>query len=421
MDEMEITQPEEIVEVSAETESPAMEEQSLADATYDAGARVEQIGDYEQSEVVEATFTEIVDSMVEAPQQTPVEESKIPQEIDPLTGQSKPGDSSTDETDIVEEPLQVDEDQSQIESPGALAETVDDVDRIDDRAVTDQETDAQRIGEDYGNTATITDEGTPETQVAVGEKPTGVIEDEGIDAGQIQTPQIERQIPEEEILADGMIKGGLMPQGESEKQTHDMGKGTSGGGPPVTGKSGKSVDIMVPGKSDTGRYLDIESMKNDGGVVPSSDGKGYWEKQDNGDWYFIEYETDDEDPPDAGTAPEPGGVYGLTPDGSTPMPYTGSTYGGEPTDLSHQSPAGPDECGFLRMIVGGERHEQSYYGYGSSGSVTFSPSGGGETDDSGKYYGGLFGGGSIQDINPDDFDYYTPNVLSEALAKAQME
>jgi len=163
-------------------------------------------------------------------------------------------------------------------------------------------------------------------------------------------------------------------------------------------------------------------MKNGGGVVPSGDGKGFWEQQDNGDWYYVDYEVDDEDPPDAGTPPQPGGVYSLTPDGDTPMPYTGSTYGGEPTDLSHKPPAGPDECGFLRMLTGVERDANSYYGYGSSGSTTFSPGGGGDEDDSAHFHGGLSGGDRVSPSpDPDDWDYYTPNVLAEALEKLLKE
>ena len=57
---------------------------------------------------------------------------------------------------------------------------------------------------------------------------------------------------------------------------------------------------------------------------------------------------------------------------------------------------------------------KAYMGYGSSGSTSFSPGGGGEADDSGKYHGGLTA--SIdRPNNPDDPDYYTPNVLKDAL------
>jgi hypothetical protein len=59
-----------------------------------------------------------------------------------------------------------------------------------------------------------------------------------------------------------------------------------------------------------------------------------------------------------------------------------------------------------------------FVGYGSSGSTTFSPDGGGEADDSGKYYGGLTAS-AWRPNNPDDPDYYTPNELEEALKTAK--
>jgi len=426
MSEMEEIQPQ---EVSESTDAPAAEEQTLADATYEADAHVDQSGNYEESEAVETAMTDVIDSIVEEPAQESVEAPRITKEVDPVTGQSKPGDSSgSEESGAEEQPsLVVEEDQSEIEAPAGSA-----VDESEEQPGVDMEgeiasdaAEARREGEEYGddgNTAIVTDDGE-ESGIANVEKPAGLVEDEGVDAGQIDEPLIERQLPQEEILAAGMDKQGLMPgkAGAAQEGYPGFGKGTSGGGPGVTGKSGKSVDVMVPGESKTGHYLDIESMKNDGGVVVDADGEGYWEKQDNGNWHYVEYEHDDEDPPDAGTPPEPGGVYGLTPDGDTPMPYTGSTYGGEPTDLSHKPPAGPDECGFLQMIAGGKMDAKSYYGYGSTGSATFTPSGDSDEHDSGHFYGGLSGSDPNKPPSPDpgDLDYYTPNELAEALAKAQ--
>jgi hypothetical protein len=112
---------------------------------------------------------------------------------------------------------------------------------------------------------------------------------------------------------------------------------------------------------------------------------------------------------------------GYTVDGDTPMPYTGNWSSG-PKDLSHKPTEGPDrEAGFLQKIgaMGGKQVVQpSAYGYGSSGSSTFSPSGGGDEDDSGKFHGGLVGSAERPN-NPDDPDYYTPNILNDALAKGK--
>ncbi|MBC8508093.1 MAG: hypothetical protein ISR58_05285 [Anaerolineales bacterium] len=444
MDEMEIIQPEDNMEISEEIEAPSEEEQSLEEATYEAEAHVEQSGNFEQSEAVETAMTDVIDSIIEEPAQESVEEPKMTQDVDPVTGQSKPSDGGTEEggsdmSGADEEPsLVVDEDQSENEAPAGSA-----VDESEDQPGGDTEADvasdaakARREGEEYADdkdTAMVTDD-TAEPGIATVEKPAELVEDEVLDTGQIDQPQIERQLPQDEILAAGMAKHGLIPGEEQGKAGAagaegegypGLGKGTSGGGPPMMGKSGKSETEgkgYHSGKSETGRWLDKKAMENEDGVVVEPDGQGFWEQDGDGDWHYVEYQHDDEDPPDAGTPPEPGGVYGLTPDGDTPMPYTGSFGDGDglPPDTSHKPPEGPDrEASFLRMVASGKTDTKSYYGYGSSGSATFSPSGGGDTDDSGKYYGGLFGGGSIQDINPDDFDYYTPNVLAEALEKIQ--
>ena len=96
------------------------------------------------------------------------------------------------------------------------------------------------------------------------------------------------------------------------------------------------------------------------------------------------------------------------------MPYTGSG-GGYSTKVPYGPKTGPDrEASLLRMLAGGKTDQKIYVGMGSSGSTTFSPSGGGEEDDSGKFYGGLYGS-AYRPNNPDNPDYYTPNILAEAL------
>ncbi|MBL7162397.1 MAG: hypothetical protein ISS57_07305 [Anaerolineales bacterium] len=426
MNGMDEIQPQEVAEVTETTE--AVSEQTLEDATYDADAHVEQSGNYEQSEQVETTFTEVVDSIVEAPDQVPVQEgSKLTKEVDPVTGQSKPSGGGSEETGAEEEvPLEVEEDLSEMEAPaGTAVEEVDQTgsDTNTEAAIASDAADAQRDGEEYGDTTALTGDEKPGAQTAVVEKSVGLVGDEGVDPGQIEEPQIERHLPEEEILAAGMGKHGLITEGAAEKQMPGtkedipgMGKGTSGGGPPVGNYGGSKGSH--DGNSTAGRWLDIQSMKNDTpGVVAEPDGKGFWEKDDNGDWNYVEYEWDDEDPPDAGTPPEGDPI-----DPDFPMPYTGSFGDGDglPPDTSHKPPAGPDECGFLQMIASGKMDAKSYYGYGSSGSATFSPSGGGDEDDSAHFHGGLSGGDRVSPSpDPDDWDYYTPNVLAEALARAQ--
>jgi len=423
MEDMEITQPEEIIETSETVEDLAVEEQILEDATYEADAHVEQSGSFEESEAVETAMTDVVNSIVEEPAQAAVEEPKITQEVDPVTGQSKPSGGGSEETSVEEqETLVAAEYQSELETPAETDtdadEPVEDVDKtvvVEEADAASDAAEARREGEEYDDTTVtaVTGDEKPGTQTVVVEEPTGIVEHEGVDVGQIEQPQIERQLPEDEILADGMDKQGLMPGATSGKGAGPPGgKGTSGGGLPVgqsgAGSVGQDKLEYDPNWDDgsSDREKDLQCAGD-----PDCDGVNTGVKDGNTEWKINPETNKWEAHVKLNKA--------LTVDGDTPMPYTGSTYGGEPTDLSHKPPAGPDECGFLRMIAGGERDAKSYYGYGSSGSATFSPSGGGDTDDSGKYYGGLFGGGSIQDINPDDFDYYTPNVLAEALAKIQ--
>ncbi len=419
MDEMEITQPEEIIEVSESTEAPAVKEQTLEEATFEADAHVEQSGNYEQSEAVETAMTDVIDSIIEEPAQESVETPRMTQEVDPVTGQSKPGDGGgSEESGAEEEALVVDQDQSEMEAPVGSA-----VDESEQQPIGDSEADiasdaieARREGEEYDDTAVtaVTGDEKPGTQTVEVNEPTGIVEDVGVDVGQIEQPQIERQLPEEEILADGMDKQGLMPGAQSGKGAGPPGgKGTSGGGLPVgqsgAGSVGQDKLEYDPdwddGSSD--REKDLQCAGD-----PDCDGVNTGVKEGNKEWKINPETNRWEAHVKLKKA--------LTIDGDTPMPYTGSTYGGEPTDLSHKPPAGPDECGFLRMLAGGEMDAKSYYGYGSSGSTTFGADGGGDEDDSAHFHGGLSGGDRVSPSpDPDDWDYYTPNVLAEALAKIQ--
>jgi hypothetical protein len=100
-------------------------------------------------------------------------------------------------------------------------------------------------------------------------------------------------------------------------------------------------------------------------------------------------------------------------DGASPIPYTGSGTGHQ-VEIPHGPGSGPDhEANFLRKLAGGKTNPKIYVGMGSSGSTMFSPSGGGQEDDAGKFHGGL-DGSAYRPNNPDDPDYYTPNVLDQA-------
>lgn len=73
MDAIELTQTEDIVEVSEAEETQAAEEQSLEDATHDSGAHVEQNQTLEQAESVELALSEVVDSMPDTTAQAEIQ------------------------------------------------------------------------------------------------------------------------------------------------------------------------------------------------------------------------------------------------------------------------------------------------------------------------------------------------------------
>ena len=442
MDEMEITQPEEIIEASDE---PEAEEQSLEDATYEADAHVEQSGDFEQSEQVETAITDIVDTLIEEPAQASEQESQIARDIDPDTGESKPSGSAPAETSVEEEdPIVLDEGQGENEPPDeGLPEAVKEEDNLgksDEEAdVASDAADARRDGEVYEEDmdSVIVTNDTTESQTATVEHPVGIVNEGDFDADQLEPPQIERHLPEEEILAEGLGKHGLIPGAVDGKKLPGgggdypgLGKGTSGGGPPVGGsgvgskgetsyyihrdrtdgtESDQSGGTSASCQSTKDHVSDIATMSSNSG----ESGKAHISCED-GTEYFIYWD-------EKGIEVSKGYLV----DGNQPMPFTGS-YGdgdGLPPDTSHKPPQGPDrEANFLQMVAGGGMDPKAYFGYGSSGSSTFSPSGGSDEDDSGHFYGGLSGGdrwGPSPD--PDDWDYYTPNILAEALAKKREE
>ena len=88
MSEIEFIQPQEVTEEFQTTDAAA--EQRLADATYEAGARVEQSGSYAQSEQVETTYTTVVESIVDVADQEAVQKESLAASIDPVSSKRLP-------------------------------------------------------------------------------------------------------------------------------------------------------------------------------------------------------------------------------------------------------------------------------------------------------------------------------------------
>jgi hypothetical protein len=429
MNEMEIIQPQEengaeaVEEAITETveaeqvEQAAEAEQSLEDATYDAGAHVEQSGNFEQAEQAETTLTTVVDEIVDAADQVSAQTSTRGQEVDPVTGESKPSGGATGgET----EAAQADEEILQVEPVEKDAQMDAAVDRV--------ATEAKSTLPDDDAVVNVV-EPSEETPATEGEKTTLPVED-GVAAPTAEaTHDVEAQalgpekLPETRKMPVGMGKNGaLFPAGAGVKTGGSMPAGgkTSGGGAPVGNYGSGSRGTKWGGTmSGTSGYFSgtsktsCESTKDRvEDLAKISGGSGDISVVcDNGDWYSITWDEN--------------GVQtmlyfkGMTLDGVTPMPYTGNWSWG-PTDLSHKPSEGPDrEASFLQMVHASQDTESNQVGYGSSGDSTFSPDGGGDGDDSGKFYGGLEGS-AVRPNNPDEPDYYTPNVLSEALAKMDM-
>ncbi|MBN1304422.1 MAG: hypothetical protein JXA13_08300 [Anaerolineales bacterium] len=211
-------------------------------------------------------------------------------------------------------------------------------------------------------------------------------------------------LPEAKVLGIGMGAHGLIEKGVRTNTGLGglvNGSGTSGGGPAVISTGGKGKEPGAPSGVDEkawGRHqrsLDVQGMKEGGsttvtdkdtGVTYTMGKDGVWRPQ----------ETDDETPP-AQTNTEGDPI-----DGDFGMPYTGSGTGGsapEPDILG-----GPDvESSHLTPII-------SIDGKGVSGGGTTE-----DGDDSGKFNGDpqdpALSASASRPNNPDDPDYYTPDIL----------
>ncbi|NQU30936.1 MAG: hypothetical protein HQ525_09750 [Anaerolineae bacterium] len=96
------------------------------------------------------------------------------------------------------------------------------------------------------------------------------------------------------------------------------------------------------------------------------------------------------------------------------MPYTGSSSGGEKPNPDEPQGGLDRESGKVFPVIPGGG------GRGDTGGRTPGDKDG--DDDSGKFLGDPdLGGGYWTNKDPGDLDYYTPNVLEDALGRTQVK
>jgi hypothetical protein len=457
------------IEVQSESgEARNIEQQALDDASIEPAAVVERGKDYQNAEAIQTDLTAAVDdteSTGAAPQatsqpardagSTPQAISQSARKVDAVTKVSDPSGKAEIPALSDEKPADdalivkfIDPKTGQSKTIGTgRRKTVPG----DTEAVVDQESLNRPGGTsdrelDPGKTRDADDKVIAGTEKQLPTGPTGAIQTGAARAGSSRVPadkagvpQLERQLPEAKVAAIGMGKNGLITKGGTKSGLSgtiegSMKSGLSGtfdggrpknhsskGGLPVIGggSRGDSTDDKIHSmlyghkahseNSKLGRWLTMKAGENGNDFVLEPDGKGVWELHDDGYWYL--HLLDDEE------APAEKKQMGDPIDPDFGMPYTGMSGGtGEKDPFPKGPEEGPDrEAGFLRRIsTKGMTHRGSgLVGMGSTGNQTFSPDGESDEDDSGRFHGGLFGGDRVLPNNPDDPDYYTPNVLDQ--------
>jgi hypothetical protein len=184
---------------------------------------------------------------------------------------------------------------------------------------------------------------------------------------------------------------------EDDKQPGSGSKGSSGGGPPVKyGSAGYGADEEGSGKGKGKGKSPSELAKEAARKITGSSPN-------------VPQEYDPEDPPP--DPPKEKNKKSNTPEEGNPMPYTGSGHWG------NDKPRDPG-------TIGGATEEIRESGNFAPVVMKGGKSGGGGSNagddpsiwDDGNWYGGIFGGG-YSGSDPDNPDYYTPNVLENTTKK----
>lgn len=407
------------------------ERRSLDSATYQPGECIEQGGDYRQAEAVQTMLavpaaTAASAGATDVSNQQPTDRAAFVKSIDPQTGQPKT--TGTGRRKTAPGGTEAAIDQESLSRPGGTSDRELDPGKTRDAGDTGESSAGKRLPTG------------PTGAVQTGAAHTGSLAGSSrVPAGKAGVPQPERQLPEAKVAAIGMGKSGVITEGGTQSSLSgtiqgSMKSGLSGtfdggrpknhsskGGLPVFGGGSRGdstdnkINSMLNGhrahseNSPLGRWLTMKAGQNGNDFVLEPDGEHVWELHDDGYWYI--HLLDDE------KAPAEKKQMGDPIDPDFGMPYTGMSGGTGKKDPFPKGPEeGPDrEAGFLRRISskGMTHRESGLVGMGSTGDQTFSPDGESDEDDSGRFHGGLFGGDRVLPNNPDDPDYYTPNVLDQ--------
>jgi hypothetical protein len=436
------------------------EEQALDDATFEPEAYVEQNGDYQQAEAIQENLVSVTENAAKGAEKVGASPLPISHEADqanvevqsgklgtdPLTGEEfggKEGESEGESSGLTLSAKEEELAGRQLQVRGDLVQPK----ASDEGGGKDEATPSNLFGpqqanvDDLGPEHLTPDQLPEQAKGFAGEGAHGMIEksagpgaglgvehglDHNMGPGKNMGPGTgtgtSGSDPERIGNQPGMpMPGGKGPGGLSGGYGPGQsggGQSSSGGGAPVDipggskgkpkqggkkggGKGGTEHDGFHDGNGPTGRWLTSKAMKDgNSGYVEEPDGKGTWVLGTDGNWYYQEH--DDELAPAETTPPQSDPI-----DGDFGMPYTGSGHwGGEPD---------PE-------VVGGVDKESGHFtpmisigGKSTGGSGGWGPD---DLDDSGKFYGGIFAS-SGRPNNPDDPDYYTPNVLEEATKTAK--
>ena len=381
-------------------ESRGSEQQSLNDATFEPQSFVEQTSDYKQSEAVQQNFETLVGNTTATENTADI----------PATAKDEVSDGKSKGT--AKDPLTGKGGESQSGSSGGESSDNPVMDQTaEDKTPVVEISDSKKVGHGPGTEVPPSeidgndpvyemDTENPDPAGAVNEIPAQPVGNSS-DIG----PQRlgDDQLPEE-------LKGplGMGVRGSGNKKPGTVPK--SGGGPPVgqhgSGSRGKgpATKNVTTGYTKDGEYFhsDHGGSSQDCGVTVSKTqdlinlhGKNHTAVVEctDGSTYFLSSK-------------------GNTFDGDQPMPYTGNWGGGEKPNPDEPQGGLDRESGKVFPVIpkGG--------GGGDTGGRTPGDKDG--DDDSGKFLGNPdLGGGYWTNKDPGDLDYYTPDMLENALAKKQ--
>lgn len=375
MDNLEVFQTEDNLEGSENTDR--IDEQALEDTTHEPGTRVEQTQDFEQAEAVEGALAEVmsnaeatVGSRPEIAGKPEAPESKAK---DPLTGKGHGEQSQTPGGDSEQEEPTMAASSGKGETQVGVVSSEKSIEQGKPSEVPLSEIDGNervyQVGDQEGdNGAAINASGaqSPGAEAKFGPQ------------------RLDVQLPKERLFPEGR-PGMQGPKGGGHKKPGTP--PSSGGGPPVGGRGGGSRG-QGTGREETFEEFQDRRLREMGMDDMADEEKEKQMQERTLDLYEMEQANQ----------------KGNTIDGDQPMPYTGSSGGGEKPNPDEPTGGPLGDSGKISPLIpkGGGRD-----------------SGGGKTpgdkdgdDDSGKFLGDPdLSGGYDGTLDPGGLDYNQANTL----------